>query len=176
MDQISETEYNEFLKYKKHKKAREDKKLQKAKNLRDECENTFNEIQSLIIPEVNSDLIYERNKFIKKYIKNKKYGVDKYKLEKSKEFKEYLLKELENRSKLPEKSEESFNSYIKNKIDCEIGNFAFQYISYLSYRDVKEDMYDIIENGSKEKDRYIYAIETFAAKMKEKYSSYFDQN
>lgn len=37
-------------------------------------------------------------------------------------------------------------------------------------------MYDIIENGSKEKDRYIYAIETFAAKMKEKYSSYFDQN
>ena len=35
----------------------EDKKLQKAKNLRDECENTFNEIQSLIIPEVNSDLI-----------------------------------------------------------------------------------------------------------------------
>ena len=69
MDQISETEYNEFLKYKKHKKAREDKKLQKAKNLRDECENTFNEIQSLIIPEVNSDLIYERNKF------NKKKGV-----------------------------------------------------------------------------------------------------
>ena len=50
------------------------------------------------------------------------------------------------------------------------------YISYLSYRDVKEDMYDIIENGSKEKDRYMYAIEEFAAKMKEKYSSYFDQN
>ena len=110
MGQISESEYN---------------------NLRDECENTFNEIQSLIIPEVNSDLIYERNKFIKKYIKNKKYGVDNYKLEKSKEFKDYLLKELDNRSKLPEKSEESFNSYIKNKIDCEIGNFAFQYIYIL---------------------------------------------
>lgn len=219
MYQISESDYNEFLKYKQAKQAKEDKKLQKAKKLQDECENTFNEIQSLIITDENSDLIYERNKFIKKYIKNKKYGDDKYKLEKSKEFKDYLLKELDNRSKLPEKSEEivyeekskednhdkypeedednevlgrtihydlfdkdtykrreSFNSYIKNKIDREIGNFAFQYISYLSYRDVKEDMYDIIENGSKEKDRYIYAIETFAAKMKEKYSSYFDQN
>ena len=51
MGQISESEYNK---------------------LQNECENTFNEIQSLIIPEVNSDLIYERNKFIKKYIKNKK--------------------------------------------------------------------------------------------------------
>lgn len=44
MDRISESEYNK---------------------LQDDCENTFNEIQSLIIPEVNSDLIYERNKFIK---------------------------------------------------------------------------------------------------------------
>ena len=164
MGQISESEYNK---------------------LQDECENTFNEIQSLIIPEVNSDLIYERNKFIKKYIKNKKYGDDKYNLAKLYLFESYLLKELEKRSKFAEKSEEdedaykrreSFNSYIKNKIDSEIADFAEDYITDLSYRVVNGDIYKIFENDSKENDKITHAIEKFAAKMKEKYSSYFDQN
>lgn len=155
MGQISESEYNK---------------------LQDECENTFNEIQSLIIPEVNSDLIYERNKFIKKYIKNKKYGDDKYNLAKLYLFESYLLKELEKRSKFAEKSEESFKSYIKNKIDSEIADFAEDYITDLSYRVVNGDIYKIFENDSKENDKITHAIEKFAAKMKEKYSSYFDQN
>ena len=164
MGQISESEYNK---------------------LQDECENTFNEIQSLIIPEVNSDLIYERNKFIKKYIKNKKYGDDKYNLAKLYLFETYLLKELEKRSIFAEKSEEDedaykrrecFNSYIKNKIDSEIADFAEDYITDLSYRVVNGDIYKIFENDSKENDKITHAIEKFAAKMKEKYSSYFDQN
>ena len=155
MGQISESEYNK---------------------LQNECENTFNEIQSLIIPEVNSDLIYERNKFIKKYIKNKKNGDDKYNLAKLYLFEAYLLKELEKRSKFAEKSEESFNSYIKNKIDSEIADFAEDYITDLSYRVVNGDIYKIFENDSKENDKITHAIEKFAAKMKEKYSSYFDQN
>ena len=155
MGQISESEYNK---------------------LRDECENTFNEIQSLIIPEVNSDLIYERNKFIKKYIKNKKYGDDKYNLAKLYLFEAYLLNELEKRSKFAEKSEESFNAYIKNKIDSEIADFEEDYITDLSYRVVNGDIYKIFENDSKEKDKITHAIEKFAAKMKEKYSCYFDQN
>ena len=195
MYQISESDYNEFLKYKQAKQAKEDKKLQKAKKLQDECENTFNEIQSLIIPDENSDLIYERNKFIKKYIKNKNYGVDKYDLKDLKSFNEYLLKELDIRSKLPEKSKEeyvydevlkehgyirrgSFNSYIKNKIHSDIEDFTDDYMCKLSYRDVKENIYDIIKNryDYSEKDAYLYYVEKFAAKMKEKYSSYFDQN
>ena len=163
MDRISESEYNK---------------------LQDDCENTFNEIQSLIIPEVNSDLIYERNKFIKKYIKNKKYRVDIFDdLVKLKIFEAYLLNELEKRSKFAEKSEEdnykrreSFNSYIKNKIDSEIADFAEDYITDLSYRVVNGDIYKIFENDSKENDKITHAIEKFAAKMKEKYSSYFDQN
>ena len=109
MDQISESEYNEFLKYKKHKKSKEDKKLQKAKKLQEDTENTFNEINALIIPEENYDLIYERNKFIKSY---KKHGEYKYDIKKLKAFNEYLLKELEYRSKLPEKSEDE---YVYNK-------------------------------------------------------------
>ena len=153
MDQISESEYNK---------------------LQDECENIFNEIQSLIIPEVNSDLIYERNKFIKKY---KKYRVDIFDdLVKLKIFEAYLLNELEKRSKFAEKSEESFKSYIKNKIDSEIADFAEDYITDLSYRVVNGDIYKIFENDSKENDKITHAIEKFAAKMKEKYSSYFDQN
>ena len=160
MDQISESEYNK---------------------LQDECENIFNEIQSLIIPEVNSDLIYERNKFIKKY---KKYRVDIFDdLVKLKIFEAYLLNELEKRSKFAEKSEEdnykrreSFNSYIKNKIDSEIADFAEDYITDLSYRVVNGDIYKIFENNSKENDGFAHAIEKFEAKMKEKYSSYFDQN
>ena len=169
MDQISETEYNEFLKYKKHKKAREDKKLQKAKKLKKAIKNTFNEINTLIIPEENFDLIYERNKFIKSY---EKHGEHKYNLEKLKSFNEYLLKELEKRSKLS--NPEKLKSYIENKCDCDIESYADGI--ELSYRDIEEDIYDIIKNryDYNEKDRYLYLVEKYALKIKEKYSKLFE--
>ena len=163
---------------------------EEIKKQKEDIKNTFNEINTLIIPEENFDLIYERNKFIKSY---KKHEEDKYDLKDLKMFNEYLLKELDNRSKLPEKSEEeyvydevlkehgyirrgSFNSYIKNKIHGDIEDFANDYICKLNYRNIEENIYDIIKNryDYTEKDGYLYCIEKFAAKMKEKYSNYFD--
>lgn len=170
MDQISESEYNEFLKYKQAKKAKEDKKLQKAKKQKEDIKNAFNEINTLIIPEENFDLIYERNKFVKSY---EKHGKDKYSLKDLESFNKYLLNELEERA--PKLSNpEKLKSYIEHKCNCDIGSYADGI--ELSTDDIERDVYKLIENeyDYNEKDRYLYLIEKYASKIKEKYSKLFE--
>lgn len=135
----------------------------------EEMKKEINVIQSLIIPEENFDLIYERNKLIKSYEKHGRY---KYNLNDLKSFEEYLLKELEKRSKLSDP--EKLKSYIKHKCDCDIDSYA--YGIELSTEDIEEDVYKLIKNeyDYNEKDRYLYLVEKYASKIKEKYSKLFE--
>ena len=113
---------------------------EEIKKQKEDIKNTFNEINTLIIPEENFDLIYERNKFIKSY---KKHEEDKYDLKDLKMFNEYLLKELDNRA--PKLSNpEKLKSYIENKCDCDIESYA--YGIELSTEDIEEDVYKLIKN------------------------------
>ena len=136
----------------------------------EEMKKEINVIQSLIIPEENFDLIYERNKLIKSFEKHGRY---KYNLNDLKSFEEYLLKELEKRSKLSDP--EKLKSYIKHKCDCDIESYAYEVVE-LSTDDIEKDVYKLIQNeyDYNEKDRYLYLVEKYALKIKEKYSKLFE--
>lgn len=135
----------------------------------EEMKKEINVIQSLIIPEENFDLIYERNKLIKSFEKHGRY---KYNLNDLKSFEEYLLKELEKRSKLSDP--EKLKSYIENRCDCDIESYADRI--ELTTDCVEEDVYKLIQNeyDYNEKDMYLYLIEKYASKIKEKYSKLFE--
>ena len=124
----------------------------------------FNKLMKLDISEENVDLIYTRNKLVRKINKDSIYTNNlKNEYEKLKNEINYRIS-----------SDRSIEALISYRRENEIYNFATEFINNLSYHDIEDQIFHVMfASHENEYENYPNEIISFGLKMKNKYLKVF---